>query len=161
MIVPLSLLLLLSTSVATAFTVARSPSPCLASSRLHMATWSDSKAVKDYQDFLASGKQTIELAKDGPCVIIKPTSGACELADALAFMGQGKDLVLTPDQDLPELLDGNLTAYPIYVTLPPYQIVEFLDNIKESYSARPEDFVFFAGGLQYGNIEDVLKQRGK
>jgi hypothetical protein len=26
---------------------------------------------------------------------------------------------------------------------------------------RPDDFVFFPGGLQYGNIEDVLKDRGE
>ena len=122
-----------------------------------MATWSDSKAVKDYQDFLASGKQELDMAQDCPSVIIKPLYGSTELADALAYMGNGEDLVLTPDQELPE----HPTGYPVYITLPPTQLEDFLTNMNDSYHARPDDFVFFSGGLQYGNIEDTLKVRGK
>jgi hypothetical protein len=75
-------------------------------------------------------------------------------------MGMGDDIVLTPDQDLPESI-GGASEYPIYVTLPPTQLEDFLENLSDSYKARVDDFVFFSGGLQYGNIEDLLKQRGK
>jgi hypothetical protein len=74
-------------------------------------------------------------------------------------MGSGNDLVVTPDQDLPALLAGDRSEYPVYIALPPYQLAEFLMNLPGSYKARPEDFVFFAGG-EYGNVEDILKDRG-
>lgn len=121
-----------------------------------MATWSDSRAVKDYQDFLNSGKQEIDQSKDCPSVIIRPSAGSSELADALVAMGTGDDLILTPDQDLPDSEE----AYPVYIALPPWEITPFLSNLKDSYYARAEDFIFFSGGLQYGNIEDVLKEKG-
>lgn len=74
-------------------------------------------------------------------------------------MGMGDDIVLTPDQDLPDSVGGSL-EYPIYVTVPPTQLEDFLDNLSATYKGRVDDFVFFSGGLQYGNIEDLLKQRG-
>jgi hypothetical protein len=118
-----------------------------------------SKAVRDYQEFLASGKQEVELTADVPSVIIKSLAGSSELASGLITMGMGDDIVLTPDQDLPETVGGS-SEYPIYVTLPPTQLEDFLDNLSASYKARVDDFVFFSGGLQYGNIEDLLKARG-
>jgi hypothetical protein len=99
------------------------------------------------------------LTADGPSVIIKPLSGSSELANGLINMGMGDDIVLTPDQDLPDSVGGS-SEYPIYVTVPPTQLEDFLDNLSASYKARVDDFVFFSGGLQYGNIEDLLKQRG-
>ena len=126
-----------------------------------MATWSDTKAVQDYQNFLSSGKQKIELERDIPSVILRPaTEGSTELAEALMEMGLPGDVMLIPDQDLPETV-GDSSEYPIYVTLPPWQILDFLTNLPESYKPHMEDFVFFSGGLNYGNIEDVLKDRGK
>jgi hypothetical protein len=74
-------------------------------------------------------------------------------------MGMGDDILLTPDQDLPDSVGGS-SEYPIYVTVPPTQLEDFLDNLSASYKSRVDDFVFFSGGLQYGNIEDVLKARG-
>lgn len=127
------------------------------------ATWSDSKAVRDYQDFLSSGKQEMDLAKDCPSVIVVPrgtvTGSAPELAEALYQMSQGQDIVLTPDQPLPSSI-GDSQEYPVYVTLPPFLLDDFLQNLSESYRERSEDFVFFSGGLKYGNIEDLLKERG-
>jgi hypothetical protein len=41
-----------------------------------------------------------------------------ELAKALQAMGNGEDLLLTPDQELPETM-GGFTEYPVYITLPP------------------------------------------
>lgn len=145
-------------SLSSHKTHSRTTTTTTTTSSLFMATWSDSKAVKDYQDFLSSGKQEIELTKDGPSVIV--TDGYdLELANALAAMGNGDDLIVTPNQELPETMGGS-TEYPVYVTLRPYQIDMFLENLPESYKMRPEDFVFFSGGLKYGNIEDVLKNRG-
>jgi hypothetical protein len=117
-------------------------------------------AVQDYQNFLSSGKQEVELTVDCPSVILRPLGGSTPLADALVEMGMGGDLLLTPDQDLPESLGGR-SEFPIYITLPPTQLVDFLTSLPESYKARPDDFVFFAGGVEYGNIEDILKDRGE
>lgn len=130
--------------------------------RLEMATWSDSRAVKEYQDFLASGRQEIERKADGPSVIVRPFDGqgSAVLADALVAMGMGDDIVVTSDiESLPESLGGN-TEYPIYITLPPMQIENFIKDAPWCFKERNEDYVFFSGGLQYGNIEDVLKAKG-
>jgi hypothetical protein len=125
-----------------------------------LATWSDSRAVKDYQDFLSSGKQKVERSRDLPSVILRAADGSHgALPFCLQEIGLGRDVVLTPFEDLPESLEG-ASEYPIYVTLPPYQLAEFLTNLPESYLARSDDFCFFSGGREYGNIEDVLKERG-
>lgn len=139
-------------SVSSAFQLA----PRRAYSSALSVTWSDSKAVKDYQEFLSSGKQEIELADDGPSVIVMPAEG-CDLGQALYALGMGDDAVINPGQDCP----SNDQAFPIYVTLPPYQLNEFLVNLPESFKERAEDMVFFSGGMEYGNIEDVLKERGE
>ena len=148
------LVLISAFTAASAFTF---PQSSTTTTRL-LATWSDSKAVRDYQDFLNSGKQEIELPSDTPSVIVMDDPNN-ELARALYTMGGEQDLVVTPDQELPAEMGGQ-AEYPVYITLPPWKIDGFLGNLKESYKARPEDFVFFAGGLKYGNIEDILKNRG-
>lgn len=131
-----------------------------------MATWSDSKAVKEYQDFLSSGAQEIVLKEDCPSVIIvSPNEADLEfnelnpLAQALMHMGNGDDMILSPYQPLPEFL-GESSEYPIYLTLPPQEIAPFLDSLDSAYEERQMDFCFFAGGFQYGNIEEILKDRG-
>lgn len=128
-------------------------------SALRMATWSDSKAVKDYQEFLSTGRSEPEKKRDCASVIIMEPDKPCELAEALFSMGMGDDVVTAPFYDLPPELDGNVN-YPIYVTLPPYLLAEFIQNLPETYLERTDDFVFFSGGLDYGNIEDVLKDYG-
>jgi len=140
------------------------------SSSLSMATWSDSKAVKEYQDFLSSGAQEITLKDDCPSVIIvSPNEAELEfeelnpLAKALMFMGNGDDVILSPYQALPDILgEGECASseYPIYITLPPQEIEPFLDNLDKAYEDRQFDFCFFAGGFQYGNIEEILQGRG-
>jgi len=131
--------------------------------KLNMATWSDARAVLEYQAFLASGKQEIEKEDDGPSVIVAPSPtsqyGTNELADALALMGMGDDIIITPDQELPSGL-GQRSSYPIYLTLPPHDLDDFLMNMPDSFKERREDIVFFSGGLKYGNIEGILKDRG-
>ena len=134
------------------------------------AVWSDSKAVREYQDFLASGEQEITLKEDGPSVImVSPNEAELEynqlnpLAQALMHMGRGDDIILSPYQTLPDVLgEGEYATseYPIYITLPPQEILPFLDNVDDAYKERNEDFCFFSGGFQFGNIEDTLKERG-
>lgn len=122
-----------------------------------MATWSDSRAVREYQEFLASGQQEIVMTPDGASVIVRPVADEqCELAAALFQIGGGNDVVITPGQDLPAS-DG---SYPIYITIPPTQLQEFLTSLPDSYRERREDFVFFSGGLAYGNVEKILKDYG-
>jgi hypothetical protein len=71
------------------------------------------------------------------------------------------DVVLSSsfEHSLPESLNGQ-TEYPIYITISPTQLGSFLDNLPPSYMDRIDDFVFFSGGFEFGNIEDVLKERG-
>ena len=169
MMIPRSLLplvALIAPSAAFSPQGALRQSTCHMPSSLGMATWSDSKAVKDYQDFLSSGAQEIKLKDDCPSVIIvSPKEADLEftelnpLAQALMQMGNGDDVILSPYQALPETLGGS-SDYPIYLTLPPQEIAPFLDSIDKSYEDRNEDFCFFAGGFQYGNIEETLKDRG-
>jgi hypothetical protein len=130
------------------------------------STWSNGQAVQGYQDFLSSGKQEIELTPDTSSVFIHgmPTYDPYNnVINALLGLGMGQydDTVISCqfDQDLPESINGN-TEYPIYITIPPTQLGYFLDNLPPSYMARIDDFVFFSGGFEFGNIEDVLKDRG-
>jgi hypothetical protein len=114
--------------------------------------------VQDYQNFLRSGQQQVKLSADQPSVFMGPDQGS-PLIDALVQMGVSGDMVLTPGQELPHQLDGE-TEYPIYIVLPPVLLDVFLANLPDIYLDRAEDFVFFSGGLDFGNIEDVLKNRG-
>jgi len=78
-------------------------------------------------------------------------------------MGRGDDVILTPYQTLPPVLGEGECAtseYPIYVTLPPQEIDLFLQNVDKAYENRYDDFCFFAGGFQFGNIEEILQNRG-
>lgn len=143
------------------------------------STWSNGQAVQGYQDFLSSGKQEIELTVDTGSVFIygNPTYDPYNnIINALLSMGrvaQHEDVVLSstvasPQQqfdddgaipELPATLNGK-TEYPIYICIPPTQLGDFLDNLSPSYMNRIDDFVFFSGGFEFGNIEDVLKERG-
>jgi hypothetical protein len=126
--------------------------------------------VKDYQDFLSTGQQEIQLKQDVASVIlVSPNEAGLEfqdlnpIAQALLHMGRGDDILLTPYQELPAVLgEGEYATseYPIYITLPPTEIQPFIQHLDEAYSDRIDDFVFFSGGLQFGNIEEVLKEYG-
>lgn len=121
------------------------------------ATWSDSKAVQEYQAFLNSGRQDIERKPDQASVIIH-NGVDTDLATCLFTIGNGDDVYLTPDQPLPKTLGGS-NEYPIYITLPPWLLNQFFDTLREDYKERGDDFCFFSGSFM-GNIEDALKARG-
>ena len=149
------------------------------------STWSNGQAVQGYQDFLSSGKQEIELTVDTGSVFIygnptyDPYNNIINAFLSMGRIGQHEDVVLSSsvassqqqqqqqgDDDigsaipeLPETLNGQ-TEYPIYICIPPTQLGYFLDNLSPSFMNRIDDFVFFSGGFEFGNIEDVLKERG-
>ena len=148
------------------------------------STWSNGQAVQGYQDFLSSGKQEIELTVDTGSVFIygnptyDPYNNIINAFLSMGRIGQHEDVVLSSsvassqqqqqqgDNDigsaipeLPETLNGQ-TEYPIYICIPPTQLGYFLDNLSPSFMNRIDDFVFFSGGFEFGNIEDVLKERG-
>lgn len=145
---------------ASAFSLGtRQLSQVKTSSALNMVTWSDNKAVEEYKTFLATGQSEPDIKRDQASVIIMQADTQCDLAEAIFSMGMGDDLVIAPYDMLPDQMDGNY-EYPIYVTLPPWSIAEFITNLPQNYLERAQDFVFFSGGLVYGNIEDVLKSYG-
>jgi hypothetical protein len=160
LVVTLFCLLVLSAGRTAAF----APSQLAAargqsSSSLSMATWSDSRAVREYQDFLASGQQDIPLTSDCPSVILCPSEGSDELAKALYEMGPGDDIVVMPGQELPASVGGS-SSFPIYITIPPTQLKQFLTNLPDTFRVKKDDMVFFSGGMTYGNIEKLLKDYG-
>jgi hypothetical protein len=140
------------------------PQPCDNSRRANFVLLdSDSKAVQDYQNFLASGRQEIELKEDGASVLVRPASYENpeqeKLVQALLQMGMGDDLVVTHDQAVPSTLGGR-NEFPIYVLLPPTQLSDFLSTLNPSLYDKVDDFIFLSGGMTCGNIEDVLKEKG-
>lgn len=127
-----------------------------------LATWSNGQAVKEYQDFLASGKQEINKEKDCPSVIVKssnPNSSSNPMVDALIALGNGEDVVLTPTSPMPHMV-GNKESFPIYVAVPPYELNDFIKNLPDDWKTRRDDFVFLSGGNICGVIEPILKTYG-
>mmetsp|Transcript_29391 Transcript_29391/g.61078 ORF Transcript_29391/g.61078 Transcript_29391/m.61078 type:complete len:411 (-) Transcript_29391:61-1293(-) len=133
----------------------------VSSSALGMATWSNGQAIREYQDFLASGKNELDMKDDGPSVIVQSAdpSKVTPLTDAVISLGNGDDLIVTPGGTLPQSLNGK-TSYPIFITLPPYELKEFLQNLSEEWKTRAEDFVFFSGGKVCGVVEPTLREFG-
>lgn len=126
-----------------------------------MATWSNGQAIKEYQDFLASGKQEINKEEDGPSVIVKSAVSPTSLiADAIASLNPEKnDIVLTPGTPLPAMI-GNRESYPIYVAVPPQELRDFIKGLPDDWKSRASDFVFLSGGNLCGVIEPILKEFG-
>ena len=81
------------------------------------------------------------------------------MADALVALGKGTDSVISPGQSLPASM-GDKPSYPIYITIPPYELKSFIQNLDEEWKARSEDFVFFSGGKICGVVEPTLREFG-
>ena len=77
------------------------------------------------------------------------------MAREIEQMGLGQDLWVSSPQEIP----SNIPECPIYVCMPPFELENFLGKVSSSFP-RIEDFCFLTGGLAFGNIEDVLKDRG-
>ena len=94
---------------------------------------------------------------DGPSVIVQSIDNISPLTDAINGLGTGDDIILTPNTKLPKELGGR-TAYPIYITLPPFQLKDFIQNLDEEWKSRADDFVFFSGTKKCGVIEPILRE---
>lgn len=105
-----------------------------------------------------SGKSEMDVQDDGPSVIVCSSTSTL-LADALVALGKGDDVVISPGQALPAAM-GDKTSYPIYITVPPYELKPFIQNLDDEWKARSEDFVFFSGGKVCGVVEPTLREFG-
>lgn len=124
------------------------------------ATWSNGQAIKEYQDFLATGKSEIEILPDVNSVIVSSTDDY-PLVSAFIKLGQGnskKDIIIRPNEDLPTEVNGE-SSFPIYIAVPPHHLCMILDNLPESWQTKFDDFVFFSGGMA-GVVETMLRERG-
>jgi len=95
-----------------------------------MATWSNGQAIQEYKDFLDTGESELRKEDDGPSIIVQSASSTTPLTDAIHGLGNGDDVILTPSETLPLSLEGR-EAYPIYITLPPYELKEFIKNLND------------------------------
>ena len=110
---------------------------------------------------MSSGKSEMDVRDDGPSVIVKSSnpSTSTVLADAIFALGKGNDIIISPGQSLPASI-GEQTSYPIYITVPPYELKTFIQNLDQDWLARAEDFVFFSGGKRCGVVEPILREFG-
>lgn len=101
------------------------------------------------------------MAVDGPSVVVKSSnpSSVTALTDGIIALGKGTDLVITPGTSLPASM-GDKPSYPIYITIPPYELKSFIQNLDDEWKARSEDFVFFSGGKICGVVEPILREFG-
>ena len=98
---------------------------------------------------------------DGPSVIVRSASPSniTPLTDAMGALGKGDDVIMTPNEPLPAALGGR-ESYPIYITLPPYELKEFIQSLNDEWKSRANDFVFFSGTKVCGVVEPVLREFG-
>eukprot|EP00804_Cyclotella_cryptica_P031320 CCRYP_011118-RA/>CCRYP_011118-RA protein AED:0.05 eAED:0.05 QI:588/1/1/1/1/1/3/140/321 len=98
---------------------------------------------------------------DGPSVIVKSSnpSSVTALTDGIVALGKGTDLLITPGTSLPASM-GDKPSYPIYITIPPYELKSFIQNLDDEWKGRSEDFVFFSGGKICGVVEPILREFG-
>lgn len=81
------------------------------------------------------------------------------VTEAFVALGNGDDVVVTPGAMLPAQL-GNRDSYPIYITLPPFELREFIQSLNDEWMSRIDDFVFFSGGKHCGVVEPILRDFG-
>jgi hypothetical protein len=123
-------------------------------------TWSNGQAIKEYQDFLETGNQDVELKRDRPSIIVTPLFAEdSRLVDAVVALGEGEDALIKPGTPMPEEYAGQ-DSFPIYICVPPSELDEFLNYLPDEWKAKMSDFVFFSGGKLCGCIEPTLKRYG-
>ena len=100
------------------------------------------------------GLSELQKEADGPSIIVQSSnpSNVSPLTDAVNGLGKGDDVIITPNQ--------RRESYPIYVTLRPYELKEFIQNLSDEWKARAEDFVFFSGTKECGVVEPILREFG-
>eukprot|EP00520_Triparma_pacifica_P015819 CAMPEP_0118653026 /NCGR_PEP_ID=MMETSP0785-20121206/11622_1 /TAXON_ID=91992 /ORGANISM="Bolidomonas pacifica, Strain CCMP 1866" /LENGTH=370 /DNA_ID=CAMNT_0006545563 /DNA_START=186 /DNA_END=1295 /DNA_ORIENTATION=- len=133
-----------------------------------MNVWSNSQAVKDYEDFLANKPSAMDWSSDCTSVFIVPSSGfdlsspyEC-LLSTLADVDNG-DIVLEWDDSSTFSIPDSSSSCPIYVCLPSSSLCSFVEsdyvqNLRTITPPSPllEDFVFlnFDGSIS----ESILRK---
>lgn len=121
------------------------------------ATWSNGQAIKEYQDFLSSGKSTMDTTEDGASVIIA-SSPSHPLAAAMLRMGKGDDIVVAPGDPIPAVVGGR-SEFPVYVCLSPCELKAHLSaHLFSAWDDKRDDLVFLSP--LKGNIEPLLQTFG-
>jgi hypothetical protein len=117
--------------------------------------------TKEYQDFLASGKQEISKERDGPYLIVKKDHDKAYdgLVHAIYSMGKGDDIIISSTDNIPDSVGGQ-KSFPVVLVIPPYELDSFIRNLPDSWKARSDDFCFLSGGKLCGVIEPILKSYG-
>jgi len=123
------------------------------------ATWSNGQAIKEYQDFLSSGKQELDTTEDGPSIIItSDVNNPNPLANALLKMGDGDDVLLLPTDTIPDVI-GDRNSFPIYLCLPPNELGPAIrTHLFSTWDDKRDDLVYCT--TQKTNIEPVLREFG-
>ena len=130
----------------------------VSSSKLH-ATWSNGQAIREYQDFLASGKSALDTTEDGASIIItSDPSNPSPLANAIMKMGDGNDILISPTDPIPATL-GDRESFPIYLCLPPPELGAAISaNLFSLWDEKRDDLVYITPSKC--NLEPTLKQFG-
>lgn len=108
------------------------------------ATWSNGQAIREYNDFLATGRSTPEEMEDGPSVIIT-NDPQSPLVRALFRLGDGDDVILAPGDALPSHVgnDDSHTSYPIYLCIEPRQLqAAMTEHLFSTWEERQNDLVY-------------------
>lgn len=110
---------------------------------------------------LCPGKSELNKENDGTSIIVQSSNPAniTPLTAAIYALGNGDDVILTPNEKLPPSLGGRV-SYPIYITVPPYELKPLIQNLNDEWKARAEDFVFFSGTKVCGVVEPILREFG-
>ena len=106
-----------------------------------------------------AGNQELQKEEDGPSIIVQSSKFVTPLTDAINSLGTGDDVILPPNAPLPPELGGR-KSYPIYITIPPFELKEFIQNLNDEWKARAGDFIFFSGGKICGVVEPTLREFG-
>jgi len=144
-IVCLSSLLSSSTSFKLLSSVGNARSTC---GRL-FNVWSDNRATREYQSFLEGTLPPFTL--DIPSLFINSPAST----PTLLHLQNPDDITVSITDEFPSTISGN-DRFPIYVTLPPSELNNFLTTISLT-PEQLEDLVFFSDSVI---IESILRVHG-
>jgi hypothetical protein len=144
------------TTSTSAFHLIPSTIPAIHPSTALRNVWSNSQAVKDYEDFLDNKPSAVTITPDQPSLFLIPDpphlpSAACPFAALLASLPASDDVVASPSSLSPDFLSSCALgpSFPIYVCVPPSALPTFLSSpgflaLRSCNSPQLEDLVFFS-----------------
>eukprot|EP00592_Proboscia_alata_P002630 CAMPEP_0194365714 /NCGR_PEP_ID=MMETSP0174-20130528/13758_1 /TAXON_ID=216777 /ORGANISM="Proboscia alata, Strain PI-D3" /LENGTH=406 /DNA_ID=CAMNT_0039140541 /DNA_START=90 /DNA_END=1310 /DNA_ORIENTATION=- len=143
-------------------------------------TWSNGQAIKEYHDYLESGKG-MELMEDGASVILTDGTNPV-LVNALTniAMNSKDDVIVTisnvdtmdskgtmameaPPESMLIMNEDTKSesmrdSYPIYMAVAPHNLKHVLRTLPQEWIDRSSDFVFISGPKEIGCIEPILRE---